>query len=344
MTTNSRVKDEDMGRSLPPGSDQPGRVSTPVDPLAAAVGEGADRLPIPTGVPLVLAVSGGGDSMALMHGAAAVAPDRGWQLVVAHLDHGLRPESADDARFVADAAEALGLSWEIRRTDVGAEAAETGTGVEDAGRRARYEFLEAVAADRGGDALIATAHTADDLAETVLLNLVRGAGQRGVRGMPARRGRVVRPLLHSRRATLRAALEAAGIAYRDDPTNRDPDRSRAAIRAEVLPVLERLNPEAVEAIGRFAGLAGEEDAFLDALAAEELRRRRGEDGAIDWHAPPPPALGRRVLRLAIGDPAPAAERIDALLAAASGPRGGIVIELGRGRSASVRERRIVIGQ
>jgi tRNA(Ile)-lysidine synthase len=263
---------------------------------------------------------------------------------VAHLDHGLRPDSADDARFVADAAEALGLPWEIRRTDVGAEAAGSGTGVEDAGRRARYAFLEAVAADRGGDALIATAHTADDLAETVLLNLVRGAGQRGVRGMPARRGRVVRPLLHARRATLRSALEAAGIAYRDDPTNRDPDRSRATIRADVLPVLERLNPEAVEAIGRFASLAGEEDAFLDALAAEELRRRRGEDGAIDWRSPPPPALGRRVLRLAIGDPAPAAERIDALLAAASGPRGGIVIELGRGRSASIRERRIVIGQ
>jgi tRNA(Ile)-lysidine synthase len=282
--------------------------------------------------------------MALLHGAAAVAPDRAWQLVVAHLDHGLRPDSADDARFVADAAEALGLPWEIRRTDVASGAQATGSGIEEAGRAARYAFLEAVATDHGPEALIATAHTADDLAETVLLNLARGAGRRGLRGMPARRGRIVRPLLHARRASLRAALDAAGIAYRDDPTNRDPDQSRAAIRAEVLPVLERLNPEAVGAIGRFARLAGEEDAFLDALAAEELGRRREADGAIDWHSPPPPALGRRVLRLAIGDPAPAAERIDALLVAASGRRGGIVIELGRGRAARIRERRIVIGQ
>jgi tRNA(Ile)-lysidine synthase len=162
--------------------------------------------------------------------------------------------------------------------------------------------------------------------------------------MPARRGRIVRPLLHVRRATLRSALAAAGIAYRDDPTNLDPDRSRAAIRADVIPVLERVNPDAVEAIGRFAGLAGEEDAFLDALAADELARRRDGDGTIDSQTPPPPALGRRVLRLAIGEPAPAAERIDAVLEAASGPRGGLVVELGRGRTASIRGRRIGIGQ
>jgi tRNA(Ile)-lysidine synthase len=308
------------------------------------VSDGADRLAIPSGISLVLAVSGGPDSMALLHGAAAVAADRAWQLVVAHVDHALRPASADDARFVASMAESLDLPWKIRRTDVGAEAAAAGIGIEEAGRAARYAFLESVAASQGREALVATGHTADDLAETVLLNLARGAGSRGLRGMPARRGRVVRPLLHARRASLRAALDAAGITFLDDPTNRDTDRSRAAIRTEVLPVLERLNPEAVEAIGRFAGLTGEEDAYLDALAAEELARRRDGDGAIDWRTPPPPALGRRVLRLAIGEPAPAAGRIEAVLEAAAGPRGGLVIELGRGRSARIRERRIVIGR
>jgi tRNA(Ile)-lysidine synthase len=308
------------------------------------VSDGAARLAIPDHTTIVLAVSGGADSMALLHGAAGIAPGRRWQLVVAHLDHGLRPDSATDATFVAAAAESLGLPWEIRRTDVGAAAAASGSGIEEAGREARYAFLESVAADRGPKALVATAHTADDLAETVLLNLARGAGRRGLRGMPARRGRIVRPILHVRRSALRAALDAAGITFRDDPTNRDTAHSRAAIRAEVLPVLERLNPEAVEAIGRFAGLAGEEDAFLDALAAEELRRRRGDDGSIDWRTPPPAVLGRRILRLASGDPAPAAERIEALLAAASGPRGGVVIELGGGRSASIRERQIVIGR
>lgn len=320
------------------------RSSGGLDTLVAAVAEGAERLGIPAGIPIVLAVSGGPDSMALLHGAAALAADRRWQLVVAHLDHGLRPDSADDASFVDQAAAALAIACEVRRTDVGAEAAAAGTGIEEAGRAARYAFLESIAASRGRGALVATGHTADDLAETVLLNLARGAGRRGLRGMPPRRGRVVRPLLHARRATLREALDAAGFASRDDPTNRDTDRSRAAIRAEVLPVLERLNPEAVEAIGRLAGLTGEEDAYLDALAAEELARRRDGDGAIDWRTPPPPALGRRVLRLAIGEPAPAAERIEAVLEAAAGPRGGVVIELGRGRSARIRERRIVIGQ
>jgi tRNA(Ile)-lysidine synthase len=308
------------------------------------VAEGVERLGLGRDLPLVLAVSGGADSMALLRGAADLAPERGWQLVVAHLDHGLRPDSADDARFVAEAAEALGLPWEMRRTDVGDAAAASGTGVEEAGREARYAFLETVAAGHGPDALIATAHTADDLAETVLMNLARGSGTRGVRGIPGRRGRIVRPLLHVRRTALRSALEDAGVEHRDDPTNLDTDRSRARIRADVLPVLEALHAGTVEAIVRHAALAGDEDAFLDALATDELNRRRDGTGAIDWHRPPPAALGRRVLRLAIGEPVPAAERIEAILEAAAGPRGGLVIELGRGRTATNRGRRIVIGQ
>jgi hypothetical protein len=115
------------------------------------------------------------------------------------------------------------------------------------------------------------------------------------------------------------------------------------VRSELLPALERLNPAAVDALLRFAELAADDDALLDALAAGELARRRDADGAIDWRRPPPHALGRRVLRLAIGDPAPAADRIEAVLAAASGPRGGLIIELGRGRRATIRGRRVRIG-
>jgi hypothetical protein len=96
-------------------------------------------------------------------------------------------------------------------------------------------------------------------------------------------------------------------------------------------------------IGRFAKLASDDDALLDELAAAELARRTGADGAVDWHDPPGAALGRRVLRLAIGEPAPSAERLEALLDAAAGERGGITIELGGGRSASVSGRRIRIG-
>jgi tRNA(Ile)-lysidine synthase len=218
---------------------------------------------------------------------------------------------------------------------VAALARDEGRSIEDAAREARYRFLDEVASD---GALIATAHTADDAAETVLLNLLRGSGLAGARGMPARRGPIVRPLLDTRRATLRAQLDAAGIAYRLDPTNADPAYLRNRVRHELLPLLEELRPGAVDRIGQFSRLASEDDALLDKLAAAELERRRTGDGGIDWHDPPDAALGRRVLRVAIGEPAPSAERIEALLEAAEGARGGITIELGGGRSASVRER------
>ena len=310
-------------------------------PIRAALADGAARLTILDGAAIVLAVSGGPDSTALLHGAAALAPDHGWRLIVAHLDHGLRSTSADEAAAVAAIAAGMGLPAEIRRVDVAALASTEHRSLEDAGRQARYRFLEEVAAGLGPGALIATAHTADDVAETILLRLARGSGLRGLRGIPARRGRIVRPLLGVRRSVLRSALDSAGITYAVDPSNADVAHARNRVRAELLPALERLNPAAVEALVRFGRLAADDDDLLDALAATELARRRsGDDGSLDWHHPPLRALGRRVLRLAIGDPAPSVERIEALLDAAEGPRGGVLIELGGGRRGSVRGRHI----
>jgi tRNA(Ile)-lysidine synthase len=327
---------------LPDPGAADGRTVRAAEGLADLVARGADRLGLPPDAHIVLAVSGGADSMALLHGAARLAgTDRSrWHLTVAHLDHGLRADSDRDATFVVDAAAALGLAAEVGRADVAALARSEGRSVEDAGREARYRFLEEVAPP---GALIATAHTADDGAETVLLNLLRGSGLTGARGIPARRGRVVRPLIGERRAALRAQLDAGGLGYRDDPSNQDPAYLRNRVRGEVIPLLDELRPGAVERIGRFARLAADDDVLLDALAADELARRRGADGVIEWHDPPPVALGRRALRLAIGDPAPSAERMDALLAAAEGDRGGVMIELGGGRVASVLRRRIRIG-
>lgn len=312
-----------------------------IDWLAGAVARGADALAIPADATILLAVSGGPDSMAMLHGAARLVQtdDTRWRLRVAHLDHGLRSDSADDAAFVTDAAAALGLAAEAHRVDVATLARDEGRSIEDAGREARYRYFDEIAPE---GALVATAHTADDAAETVLLNLLRGGGLAGARGIPARRGRIVRPLLAERRANLRAALDEAGIAYRDDPSNADPSFLRNRVRAELLPLLEELRAGAVERIGRFAALASDDDELLDDLAAVDLARRTADDGSIDWRAPPPPALARRVLRQAIGGPAPAAERIEALLAAASGERGGVTIELGGGRSASVHRRRITV--
>ncbi len=291
---------------------------------------------------MVLAVSGGPDSMALLHAAARLVETDAvaWRLTVAHLDHGLRDESADDARFVADTAAAHGLRAEVRRTDVAALAREEGRSIEEAGRDARYAMLEELAGDTGW---IATGHTADDAAETVLLNLLRGSGTTGLRGMPARRGRIVRPLLGERREWLRSRLDAAAIPYRLDPSNEDAAYLRNRVRGELLPLMEAIRPGAVGRIVQFAALAAADDELLDELARAELQRRTTDDGEIDWHDPPGPALGRRVLRAAIGVPAPSAERIDAVLEAAAGPRGGLSIELGVGRTASVRERRIRIG-
>jgi tRNA(Ile)-lysidine synthase len=314
--------------------------------LAEAVARGADGLRIPDGVPIVLAVSGGPDSTALMHGAARLAPGRGWQLTVAHLDHALRAESDEEAAAVGEAATTLRLAFESLRTDVAALAKSEHRSLEDAGRQARYRFLDELADERGPDTLIATAHTADDAAETILLRLVRGTGLRGLRGIPPRRGRIVRPLLGERRATLRQALDAAGIGYHLDPSNETTVHARNRVRSELLPTMEQLNPQAVLALVRFGRLAADDDALLDALAAAELTRRRDPTDAtdtatsLDWSRPPHRAIGRRILRLAVGDPAPAAERIEALLDAAEGPRGGLTIELGAGRQASVTQRHI----
>ena len=329
-------------KPLAGGSNPPSATTTPaLDQLAEAVGAGCAALSIPNDACLLLAVSGGPDSTALLHGAARLVETDAvaWRLIVAHLDHSLRPDSADDAAFVADAARALGLRTETRRTDVAALARAEGRSIEEAGREARYRFLEEVADDGW---LIATGHTLDDAAETVLINLLRGSGLAGAGGIPARRGRVVRPLIWARRGMLRAALDAGGIAYRLDPSNDDGVYLRNRVRAEVMPLLEQLRAGAVERIGRFSRLASEDDALLDELAAIDLARRSDPDGSIDWREPPPMALARRVLRIAIGEPAPSAERIEALIEAGAGGRGGVRIELGGGRVASVRQRRIRI--
>ena len=329
------------GGSNPPSATTPS--SDPIGQLASAVARGADATGVSRDAHLVLAVSGGADSTALLHGAARLVADgeMQWSLTVAHLDHALRDRSSSDAAHVEQAAASLGLAFRTKRIDVAELARDEGRSLEDAGRQARYRFLEELAEASGrGEAVIATAHTADDLAETVLLRIVRGSGLRGLRGIPARRGRIARPLLGERRSFLREMLGVAGIDYLDDPTNLDPAHAeRNRIRAEVLPALERINPRVVDALLRLATNAAADDDELDALATAEMARRNGADG-IDWREPPSRAIGRRVMRLAVGEPAPSAERIEALLDAAEGPRGGLTVELGGGREASVRERRI----
>ncbi len=208
---------------------------------------------------LVLAISGGGDSVAL----AVLVHRLGRKAVLAHLDHGLRPESGEDAAFVRALAERLGFPAVIERVEVARIAREKGENLEAVARELRYAFLARVAR-RFGARCILTAHTADDQAETVLFQLFTGTAR--ALGIRKFRGPVKRPLLFARRAELRAYLEARGFSWREDRTNLDLARDRAYLRHEVLPRVEARFPGAVAALGRFAEARQAEEDWLEAEA------------------------------------------------------------------------------
>ncbi len=203
---------------------------------------------------VVIAVSGGADSMVLLHALHNLRDELGCRLVVAHLDHGLRPSSAGDARFVSEAAAALGLALESERVDVGQLARVRRGGLEDAAREARRTFLARVAAQHSA-ARIALGHTADDQAETLLYRLARGTGWAGLGAMAPVSGRLIRPLLSVTRAEVRQFASEQGIRWREDATNSDLRFARNRIRERVLPELVALNPDAARALTRTSALA-----------------------------------------------------------------------------------------
>lgn len=249
----------------------------------------ATRDLIPRGSGIVCGVSGGGDSMALLHGLHAVNEihDRGWALHVAHLDHGLSRGSADHAQFVGRAAAGLGLGCTIETFDVRAAAQAGGETVEEAGRRVRYQFLEKTARSAGAG-LVAVGHQADDQAETVLHHIVRGTGLRGLGGMRERRPihdgsdvALVRPLLGFHRSELRAYLVRRELSCCEDPTNEEEDASmRNRIRRRVMPLLaEAANPEIARALVRLSDHARQMEETLTFFSAEVLNRVRIRQGA-----------------------------------------------------------------
>ena len=215
---------------------------------------------------LVVAVSGGVDSTVLLD----VLDGLGCRLHVAHLDHALRPDSADDGRFVADEAQRRGLPYSVERRDVSAYARTEGLSLEEAGRRQRYAFLDQVA-DWVGAGFIALGHHADDQAETVILRLLRGSGATGLGGMEiAREGRYLRPLLRVRRAEIEEYAHQRGLRYREDPSNRDPRFLRNRVRGELMPLLKSYNSNVVEVLNRMAALLKAEDDLLTELTQEAL--------------------------------------------------------------------------
>ena len=223
------------------------------------------------GETVLVAVSGGADSVALLHLLHALAPSWRLTLHVLHVDHGLRADSAADAAFVRALGARLGVPVDVERVQVG------GGSVEAAARTARYAALDAWA-DRLGAARIAVGHTLDDQAETVLMRVLDGAGVRGLAAIPPVRGRIIRPLVELRREALRGMLAAAGIAWVEDPSNRDPKFLRNRIRHELLPVLEAsYATDIIVALGRVARLARETVTALDHAASLELNRLTAEE-------------------------------------------------------------------
>jgi len=219
------------------------------------------------GETVLIAVSGGADSVALLHLLLELSPGWRLRLHVLHVDHQLRAESAADADFVRDLGARLGVL-----VDVATVAVDRRGSLEAAARAARYAALDVCAA-RVGAERIAVGHTADDQAETVLMRLLQGAGVRGLAGIPPVRGRIVRPLIEMRRSALETELRRAGLAWVDDRTNRDLKFLRNRIRHELLPLLaDSYNPEVAASLVRVAAVARETVSALDLAAGAELDR------------------------------------------------------------------------
>lgn len=237
---------------------------------------------------VLVALSAGPDSTALVAALAALrdAGELG-PVHALHVDHGLRPGADEDAGCAAEACARLGVPFSRARVQVGPG------NVQAAARRARYAALRAEA-DRVGAAFVATGHTRTDQAETVLLRLVRGAGARGLSGIPPRRGAIVRPLIDRSRAEGLAYLEARGIPWRTDPTNATPRFARNRLRLELWPALVALAPSAERAIARAADLARDDDRALASLARELAGE--GASVSLDALREAPPAVRRRIVR------------------------------------------------
>ena len=251
--------------------------------------------------PVILMVSGGADSMALLHMAVTEPLDLGdgaglsriakERLHVLHVNHLLRGEDADaDQHFVQEACDSLGIPCTVLRVDVAKLAQERDGNVEEIGRRVRYdaarELAQKLCAEQGVSrqkAKILTAHTADDRTETFMMNVMRGSGMSGLASIPRHRGLIYRPLLDYTHDQLKDWLKARGLDWHEDATNTDTHYLRAYMRHNVLPLLKARNPMLVQTVCKIADLMTDEDDYLEAKAARKLRQitlRKSESSLV----------------------------------------------------------------
>ena len=250
---------------------------------------------------LIVALSGGADSAALLD-LLAKLPGFNLRLVAAHLNHCLRGVEADaDEEFCRKLAADYGIPFDVLQVDVKALAYSEGLNLEDAGRRARINFLDQIR-DKYCAAAVATAHHSDDQAETVLMRLLRGSGMTGLAGMPYRNQRgYIRPLLDVSRAEIEQYLSDRGLGWREDASNRDTTFLRNRIRHELLPLLEQYNPAIRKCLTSTAAILSDENTLLESLANEAFESSWRKDGCTFSCSTAelkayPAALQRRILR------------------------------------------------
>jgi tRNA(Ile)-lysidine synthase len=252
---------------------------------------------------IIVALSGGMDSCALLH-LLVNLPELSPKLVVAHVNHKLRGmESDSDEMFVRLLAEKYKIPFEFCRADVAKIAREQGLNLEDAGRRVRKSFLESIRVKYDAKA-IALAHHADDQAETVLMRLLRGSGMDGLTGMLFHSGNVIRPLLTLRRCEISSYVNTNKIEYREDSSNKNNVFLRNRIRHELLPILNSYNPQICEQLTTTANIIREDNSLLDnqaeSLFSQKLQKYDSEiTFPVSWLLHQPLALRRRIIRKAI---------------------------------------------
>jgi len=239
-----------------------------LEPCVRALAVQYDMLP--TGGTVLCAVSGGADSMCLLHVLAGLGEKLGFSLAVAHFNHQLRGRESDrDAAFVAGWCAEQHIPFRLGTGDVTAQAA--GANLEETARTMRYTFLRQAASDLGASR-IATAHNADDNAETMLIHLIRGTGLQGLTGIPPRRGEIVRPLLTVTRSEILAYLAQHGIPHVEDSSNQDLSYTRNFLRQEIMPRLRALNPRLAQRMGESAQSLRLDHTYLTTQAEEVCQK------------------------------------------------------------------------
>lgn len=306
-----------------------------------------DFILLKSGDRVVVAVSGGPDSIALLHVLATLAGELSIKLCAVYVDHGLRPgETAAERELVAVMADKLGVEFKSGRVAVSDYAAAHGMSIEAAARYLRYEFLEKMAEELGG-AVIAVAHTADDQAEEVLLRLLRGAGRKGLAGMvPVNYRGVIRPFLGVPKGRLLDYLDKHALSFLEDSSNTERDFLRNRVRLDLLPYLEEhFNPAVRQTLLRTGEILGAEDDLLDRLAGDLYLQAVTEDETgvliidiallLEDHQ----ALRRRVVERAMVavEAQPSFHHIDRVLQLAASGENGRELHLSEGLRVLRRE-------